>query len=183
MVTPYRGTFLSLGLLGTLWAASGGFSAAMEALNIAYDAEETRPFWKTRPLSIALTLLIGLLLLVALAIMIVGPHFGLWLASRIHLSRIWLWVWPYIHWTISVGFAVLAVEAFYFLAPMSSSAFGPPYPVPSFPSAFGLCSFTFWASISEHMQILTRLTERSALASLSWSGCTGPASQCWLERS
>jgi uncharacterized BrkB/YihY/UPF0761 family membrane protein len=47
--------------------------------NIAYDAEETRPFWKTRPLAMMLTLLI--------------------------------------HWLISVGFTVLAVEALYFLAP------------------------------------------------------------------
>jgi membrane protein len=28
VVTPNRGTFLSLGLLGTLWATSGGFAAA-----------------------------------------------------------------------------------------------------------------------------------------------------------
>src|SRR5215831_14631970 len=44
VVTPNRGTFLSVGLLGTIWAASGGFSAAIEALNISYDVEETRPF-------------------------------------------------------------------------------------------------------------------------------------------
>jgi hypothetical protein len=41
VVTPNRGTFLSLGFLATLWTASGGFAAAIEALNIAYDAEET----------------------------------------------------------------------------------------------------------------------------------------------
>jgi membrane protein len=141
VVTPNRGTFLSLGLLGTLWAASGGFSAAMEALNIAYDAEETRPFWKTRPLSIALTLLIGVLLLVALAIMIVGPDFGLWLASRIHVSRIWLWVWPYIHWTISVGFTVLAVEALYFLAPNVQQRFRATLPG-------AVLSVSFWIVLS-----------------------------------
>src|SRR3954467_10807560 len=45
VVTPNRRAFLSLGLLGTLWAASGGFSATIEALNIAYDAGENRPFW------------------------------------------------------------------------------------------------------------------------------------------
>src|SRR5207245_1923701 len=37
VVTPNRGAFLSFGFLGTLWAASGGFSAAMEALNVAYE--------------------------------------------------------------------------------------------------------------------------------------------------
>jgi membrane protein len=117
VVTPNRGSFLSFGLFATLWAASGGFSAAIEALNIAYDVEETRPFWKTRPLAIGLTVLIGALLLIALAVMILGPQFGEWLSTRLHLSAVWAWVWPYIHWTISVLFTVLAVEALYFLAP------------------------------------------------------------------
>lgn len=117
VVTPNRGAFLSFGLLGTLWSSSGGFAAAIEALNIAYDVEETRPFWKTRPLAVGLTFLIGLLLLIALGIMIVGPRFGEWLSYRAHLSQLWVWVWPYIHWTLAVGFTVLAVEALYFLAP------------------------------------------------------------------
>jgi membrane protein len=117
VITPNRGAFLSFGLLGTLWAASGGFSAAIEGLNMAYDVEETRPFWKTRPLAVGLTFLVGFLLLIALAVMIVGPRFGDWLAFRVHLSRLWVWVWPYLHWSISVGFTILAVEAVYFLAP------------------------------------------------------------------
>src|ERR1700741_839256 len=73
VITPNRGAFLSFGFLGVLWSASGGFIAVMEALNIAYDVEETRPFWKTRPLAIGLTALIGGLMLLALAIRIVGP--------------------------------------------------------------------------------------------------------------
>ena len=117
VVTPIRGAFLSFGFLGTLWAASGGFSAAMEALNVAYDVEETRPFWKTRPLAIGLTFVIGFFLLMALGVMIVGPRFGEWMAGRLHLSQVWVWVWPYIHWTISVVFTILAVEALYFIAP------------------------------------------------------------------
>jgi membrane protein len=117
VVTPNRGSFLSFSLLATLWAASGGFAAAIEALNIAYDVEETRPFWKTRPLAIGLTVLIGVLLLIALAVMVVGPRFGDWLSVRFHLSAIWAWTWPYVHWTVSVLFTVLAVEALYFLAP------------------------------------------------------------------
>src|SRR5690348_7069114 len=93
VVTPNRGAFLSFGLLGTLWSASGGFSAAIEALNIAYDVEETRPFWKVRPLAVGLTLMIGALILIALGVMIVGPRFGEWLTGRIHMSQLWIWVW------------------------------------------------------------------------------------------
>ena len=117
VISPNRGAFLSFGLLGTLWAASGGFSAAMEALNIAYEVDETRPFWKTRPLAVLLTFEIGGLLLISLAVMIVGPRFGEWLAAKAHVSRIFAFLWPYIHWTVSVGFTVLAVEVLYFSAP------------------------------------------------------------------
>jgi membrane protein len=117
VVTPYRTTFLSFGVLGTMWAASGGFSAAMEALNIAYDVQETRPFWKTRPLALALTLLMGTLLLTALGVMIVGPRFGEWLAAKLHSVNLFIVLWPYIRWIIAVSFAVLSVEALYFLAP------------------------------------------------------------------
>jgi membrane protein len=117
VITPNRGTFLSFGILGTLWAASGGFSAAIEALNIAYDVRDDRPFWKTRPLAVGLALVTGALLLVALSVMIVGPRFGEWLASKVHLSGLFVFLWPYVHWSIAVGFTILAVEALYFWAP------------------------------------------------------------------
>src|SRR5579864_7560792 len=117
VVTPSRGTFLSLGVLGTLWTSSGGFSAAIEALNIAYGVKDDRPFWKTRPLAVGLAVVIGILMLVALSVMIVGPRFGGWLSGRIHLSYLFALLWPYLHWSIAIGFTVLAVEAVYFLGP------------------------------------------------------------------
>jgi membrane protein len=117
VISPNRSTFLSFGILGTLWTASGGFSATIEALNIAYEVEETRPFWRTRPLAIGLTCVIGLLLLIALGVMIVGPNFGEWLAGKLHLSWLFARVWPYVHWVVAVGFTILSVEWLYFLAP------------------------------------------------------------------
>jgi membrane protein len=117
VITPNKGTFLSFGILGTLWAASGGFSAAIEALNIAYEVKDDRPFWKTRPLAVELAGITGALLLTALSVMIVGPRFGEWLAGRVHLSSLFVLLWPYIHWSIAVGFTILAVETIYYLAP------------------------------------------------------------------
>ena len=140
-VTPNRGSFLSFGFLATLWTASGGFAAAIEALNVAYDVAETRPFWKTRLLAMLLAVVIGLLLLVALFVMILGPHFGQWLATRMYLSRVWLRIWPYIHWFISVGFTVLAVEALYFLAPNVKQRFRATLPG-------AILSVAFWIGLS-----------------------------------
>jgi membrane protein len=117
VISPNKETFLSLGILGTLWAASGGFAAMIEALNIAYDVRDDRPFWKTRPLAVGLAFLTGALLLIALSVMVVGPRFGQWLAGRVHLPGLFVLLWPFIHWSIAIGFTVLAVEALYFLAP------------------------------------------------------------------
>jgi len=117
VITPHRGKFMSFGIVGTIWAASGGFSSMMEALNVAYDVPESRPFWKTRPLAIGLTFLIGLLLVIALALMLVGPDFGGWLAAKVGLGSVFIAVWPYLRWSIAIAFAVLAIELIYFLAP------------------------------------------------------------------
>src|SRR5712692_1736388 len=97
VISPNKGTFLSLGILGTLWAASGGFAAMIEALNIAYEVRDDRPFWKTRPLAVGLAFLTGALLLIALSVMVVGPRFVQWLAGKVHLSGLFVLLWPFIH--------------------------------------------------------------------------------------
>src|SRR5438045_9274996 len=96
VITPNRGAFLSFGILGTLWAASGGFSAAMEALNIAYEVKDDRPFWKTRPLAVGLAFMTGAFSLVALSVMIVVPRFGEWFAGRVRLSHLYILLCPYL---------------------------------------------------------------------------------------
>jgi len=64
----------ALGTVGALYSASayvGGFSRAM---NRVREVEETRPFWKLRPLMLLITLVSVLLLVVALVIVTVtGP--------------------------------------------------------------------------------------------------------------
>jgi membrane protein len=117
VITPNKGALLSFGLLGALWTVSSGFAAMIEGLNIAYDVPETRPIWKTRLLSIALSFLIGSMFLVALVAMILGPQFGEWLSAKVGLSRAFAAAWPVVRWTIAIAFVVLAIVMLYFLAP------------------------------------------------------------------
>lgn len=149
VITPYRGSFLSLGVLGTIWAASGGFVAAMEALNIAYDVQELRSFWRRRAMAIFLSVLIAGLLLSALAVMIFGPRFGAWIAARIHLSAVFGAVWPYLHWTISVAFTVLAVEVLYYFGPNVKQRF-----LATLPGA--VLSVTIWVALSYLLSLYFR---------------------------
>jgi len=108
---------LSIGILGTVWAAAGGFAAMIEALNVAYDVPETRPWWRIKALALALTFLIGTFLVVSLALMVVGPRFGQWLADKLHLEAIFVFAWQYVRWGVAAAFTVLGIELLYFLAP------------------------------------------------------------------
>jgi membrane protein len=123
LISPNRGVFLSFGILGTLWALSAGFAATIEALGIACGIDDDRPFWKTRPLAIALAFVTGALVLIALPVMVVGPEFGEWLAGRVRLSALFVLLWPCIHWAIAIGFATLAVETLYLFAPKGKQRF------------------------------------------------------------
>src|SRR5207248_7009638 len=49
------GIKLAAGILGALWAASGGMSAVVVSLNVIYDLHETRPWWKQKLTVIGLT--------------------------------------------------------------------------------------------------------------------------------
>jgi membrane protein len=114
---PPRSGLLSFGFVASIWAGTGGFAAAIEALNVAYGVDETRPYWKTRSLAIGLTLVCGSLVVVALALSLLGPRFGEVLAEHRFVGPAFAMVWPYIRWLILFIAIVLAVEVLYFWAP------------------------------------------------------------------
>lgn len=117
VLSSHRWTWLSFGMLGAIWTASSAFDALIEALDIAYDATDERPMWKTRLLAVALAAITAGLLLSALAVILVGPRFGSWVAAQFALSNIFVAIWPILRWTVAICFTVLAVEVLYFLAP------------------------------------------------------------------
>jgi len=128
VLSSHRVTWLSFGMIGTIWVASTGFAALIEALDIAYDAKDDRPYWKTRLIALGLAAITGTLLLVAFATMIVGPRFGEWLAVRLGLSFVFAAIWPVLRWFIAITFTVIAVEIVYFVAPNVKQRFGATLP-------------------------------------------------------
>jgi membrane protein len=108
---------LSLSVVSALFAASGGFASLIAVLNIAHDCPETRPYWKKRIIAFGLTLLTGLMIAVLLISIALGPEFGQWLASKIHVSWLFAFLWPYARWVLIGAFTIFSVETIYFLAP------------------------------------------------------------------
>jgi membrane protein len=89
------GGLLTAAIAGAVWSSSSAMSAIIYTLNRAFDLEETRPWWQTRLLAIALTLMLAVFTLGRL----VAGWFGV------------------LQWPLTVGLVVLAVDLVYHLAP------------------------------------------------------------------
>jgi membrane protein len=74
-------SLVTIGILGALWSSSGAMTSIVSALNTAYDIPETRPWWKVRLVSIALTIGLALFVLFAFMLIVAGPNAGHWLAN------------------------------------------------------------------------------------------------------
>jgi membrane protein len=106
---------LSLGL--ALWTASGYVGAFMRASNSIYEVEEGRPFWKLRPLQVAVTLAMVLLLaLVLVAIVLTGPLADA-VGEVLGIPGALVTAWQLAKWPL-LAFVVVTMLAFlYYAAP------------------------------------------------------------------
>ncbi|MDX6380456.1 MAG: rane protein [Rubrobacteraceae bacterium] len=119
---PAPGLF-SVGLLITLWSASGAFAALINALNKAYDVEETRPFWKVRGIALLMTLGLSAIILVAVLLLVAGPPIGKGIADLFGLGPIFELVWNIVRWPVALFFMVLTVALLYYFAPDADQPF------------------------------------------------------------
>ena len=117
ILSPSRTKLLSFGIIGYLWATTGGFSSLIEALDIAYDVKVSRPWWKDRLRALELTLTSGALTSLSLLAFIIGPHFGSLLGDAFMIPPGIEHLWPVLRVSINfVGF-VVGHEIIYYLGP------------------------------------------------------------------
>lgn len=118
-----QGGLLSLGLLGTLWAASSGMYAIMQQLNITYGVKEGRSFIKARGVALLLTLLFGVLILGAFTLVVLGGVIQNWLASTLGQSEALLFAFSAARWVIIVMALLLGFALMYYLGPNTKQQF------------------------------------------------------------
>ena len=105
------------GLVVALWSASGYVGAFMRASNVIYETPEGRPFWKLRPLQLAVTLaMILLLTALALALVLTGPVVEA-VADPIGLSGTAVSIWNIAKWPAMVAIFLLMVAVLYYASP------------------------------------------------------------------
>jgi membrane protein len=111
------GSFLSFGLLLTIWSASTGFLSLMDALSKIYSTNDQRSYFKRRGIAIIATLVAAVFLLACF-----------WIWSEGHLLTGWLWAgssvdpqWKIARWLLTLLIISFAVDLINFFLPKKHS--------------------------------------------------------------
>jgi membrane protein len=111
------GILFVAGLAVALWSASGYVGAFMRAANVIYETPEGRPFWKLRPLQLAVTLaMIVMLALVALALVLTGPVVDA-VAGPIGVGDTAVSIWNIAKWPVLLIMVILMFAVLFHASP------------------------------------------------------------------
>ncbi|MDQ1728149.1 MAG: rane protein [Pyrinomonadaceae bacterium] len=105
------------GILAALWAASNGMGAITQALNVAYNVKESRPWWKQRLTAVCLTIGLSVLVISALVLILYGGKLGDHIAGHYGFGEVFVITWKVIQWPMLLGFMLLSFALIYYLAP------------------------------------------------------------------
>jgi membrane protein len=111
------GFALVFGLLGAVWSASGYVGAFGRAMNRIYEVDEGRPFWKLRPLNLAVTVVsVVLAALVLLGLVVSGP-FANQIGDTLGLGDTAVTLWNIVEWPLMLLVVVFLVAVLYYATP------------------------------------------------------------------
>jgi membrane protein len=111
------GFALVVGLVGAVWSASGYVGAFGRAMNRIYEIPEGRPFWKLRPLMIAITLVAVILIaIVAIGLVVTGPV-AQSVGELIGLGDAAITAWQIAKWPVLLGLVAVIIAILYYATP------------------------------------------------------------------
>jgi len=111
------GGLLSFSLLFTLWSASTGVASLIEVLNVAYEVDEKRPFWKRRLVALALTVGLALLVLGGAGLFVFGSFILDFLTDSLHFSETFHVLITATHYIVWLGMLFLGIFGLHYFGP------------------------------------------------------------------
>ena len=111
------GIMAIVGFLVALWGASGYVGAFIRASNVIYETPEGRPFWKLRPLQLAITLVTLVLAAITLLALIVSGPLATAIGSAIGLSDAAVTVYQIAKWPILALLVITIFSVLYYASP------------------------------------------------------------------
>jgi membrane protein len=100
-------------LVFALWSSTSATSGLIDTLNAIYEVKESRPWWKSRLIALALAIATGVLLTAALIIVVYGPV----ILRQIAPGTVAFEVWNIAQWPAATVLLILALLGLYRFAP------------------------------------------------------------------
>jgi membrane protein len=111
------GVLVLAGIAVAIWSASSYVGAFIRASNVIYETREGRPFWKLRPLQLAITLAcIVLVALTFVALIATGPVAEA-LGEALGVSDQVVSVWHYAKWPALLFVVLCVIAILYYASP------------------------------------------------------------------
>ena len=117
------GGLLSFGAITALWGGKNALAAMMKALNIVFDIEEGRPWWKQQVIAIGLTVLLGLASIAGSTALLLSSAVGSDIAKRIGLGSFWTTTWRWVQFPLIAAVLVLVLATLYWRGPDAKHSF------------------------------------------------------------
>lgn len=110
-------TLLSLGMLGSLWAASKGISAIIKGLNRAYDVEENRKFIKLNAVALLSTIGVTAMIMLSLIMLVFGEMIGNYAFGLVGATDLFHSIWSILRYCIPPAFLFTTFSLIYKFVP------------------------------------------------------------------
>jgi len=107
----------SIGLLVALWTASSGMGAIISSLNVAYNTVDSRPWWKTRLISIALTIAFTVMIILSAVLLFYGGTIAEKIAVNYGFGEIFKTIWGLLQLPSVIVFVLLSFSLIYHFGP------------------------------------------------------------------
>jgi membrane protein len=110
-------TLLSIGIVLTLWSASGAVMVLLKAVNRAYGIRETRSWQRRRSMAVVMAIAGAIIVPVGLLLLVFGSWIGDFIGNKVGYGSLLHSLWVGLRWPAVFVLLVGALGTFFYLAP------------------------------------------------------------------
>src|SRR4029079_12410403 len=119
-LTQNKGTGVSVLVIGSLlalWSVTGVMQNVMWGLNVAYERDETRGFFRRRMTALTMVGFGALGVLLLFGMLVLGPHMVTWIGNAAGQKTLVTWLWWAAQWPILISALLVMFAAIYYFGP------------------------------------------------------------------
>ena len=115
-----NGQKAGFGLLMAIWAASAGFSAIQDAMNVVYKVKSTTAYWKVRGAAVLISVVLSMIVTATFASLLAADYFARLAHLHIYhhpVAFIWAALFRVAGWIVATGLMIFLFAIIYYWGP------------------------------------------------------------------